>query len=135
MSKRSLSGINIQFPWSQLLVNGKKQIETRSYPLPKKFEGVELAIIETPGKKGKANGIEKARIIGTITFSTSKLYPTKESWIRDKALHLVDENDPQFAYSKSKPKYGWIVASVTRLSSPIKPPSSRGIVFATGCKV
>lgn len=135
MSKRSLSGINIQYPWSELILSGKKKIETRSYPLPKKFEGVELALIETPGKVGKKFGIQKARIIGTVIFSGSKRYPSRHAWNRDRSRHLVADDDPQFAYSDDKPKYGWIIKSVTRLSSPTRPPSSRGIVFAKGCKV
>lgn len=135
MSKRSLQGINIQYPWSELLVSGKKKIETRTYPLPKKFIDVELAVIETPGKLGKKNGITSARIIGTITFIESKKYKSKKDWKRDSALHLVSEDDPMFAFSSAKPKYGWIVKSVTRLSRPSPPPTSRGIIFAKGCKV
>ena len=46
-----LSGLNIQQPWSSLLIDGYKSVETRSYPLPQKYEGVELALISTPGKK------------------------------------------------------------------------------------
>lgn len=135
MSKRSIPGINIQFPWAQLLVSGDKKIETRSYPLPKKFVGVELAVIETPGKRGKKNGIANARIIGTITFSSSKLYKNKAVWLADYKLHLVDENDENFSFSSVKPKYGWLVAKVTRLKCPAAPPSSRGIIFAKDCLV
>lgn len=135
MSKRNMPGINIQYPWSELLLSGKKKIETRSYPLPKKFVGVEMAIIETPGKLGKKNGIKKARIIGTIKFADSKQYATKAEWKRDHALHLVNEHDPMYAFNQTKPKFGWIVASVSRLRSPLPPPASRGIVFAKGCRV
>ncbi len=135
MSKRSIPGINIQFPWSELLVSGKKTVETRSYPLPKKFIDVELAIIETPGRLGKKNGIFKARIIGTIIFSSSKLYPTCASWLADRKFHLVEKEDPMYGFSLLKPKYGWQVASVARLNSPALPPTSRGIIFAKGCRV
>ena len=62
-----MTGINIQTPWSELLINGDKSVETRSYPLPEKYMGEELALIETPGRYGRF----KARIIGTITFSHS----------------------------------------------------------------
>jgi hypothetical protein len=48
-----MTGINIQAPWSQLLINGQKCVETRSYPLPKNYEGVPLALVETPGKYGQ----------------------------------------------------------------------------------
>ena len=44
-------GINIQAPFAELLINLEKCVETRTYPLPLKYEGEELALIETPGKK------------------------------------------------------------------------------------
>lgn len=135
MSKRSLSGINIQYPWSELLVSGKKTIETRSYPLPEKFINVELAVIETPGKTGKKFGIAKARITGTIIFSGSKKYKSKSAWMKDYKKHLVTETDPMFTYSSNKPKYGWIVVSVSRLPVPVEPPKIRGIIFANDCRV
>lgn len=135
MSTRSLPGINIQYPWSEFLVSGEKKVETRSYPLPAKFVGVEMAIIETPGKLGKKNGVSKARIIGTIVFTQSKKYESLREWKKDRPLHLVSEDDPVLAFNLNKPKYGWLVKSVTRLSRPLPPPTSRGIIFAKGCKV
>lgn len=41
-------GLNVRSPWSTLLINGQKSVETRSYRLPQRLEGVELALIETP---------------------------------------------------------------------------------------
>ena len=58
-----MTGINIQAPWSQLLINSDKCVETRSYALPDKYIGEELLLIETPGKNGKF----KARIIGILS--------------------------------------------------------------------
>ena len=57
-------GINIQAPFAELLINLESVF--RTYPLPLKYEGEELALIETPGKTGKF----KAEC-GTITFSHS----------------------------------------------------------------
>jgi hypothetical protein len=124
-------GLNIQTPWSVLLINGSKSVETRSYPLPKKYEGVELALIETPGKSGKF----KARIIGTITFSHSFQYETKEDWLNDHNRHLVEDNDPLYGYNFSKPKYGWVVCNINKFDKLIPAPSKRGIVFTKNCKV
>lgn len=50
MKKRTLCGINIQFPISQLIVDGSKTIETRTYPIPDHYIGKEMILIETPGK-------------------------------------------------------------------------------------
>ena len=125
-----MNGINIQTPWSSLLINGAKSVETRSYPLPRKYEGVELALIETPGKSRNF----KSRIIGTITFSHSFIYPDKQSWIDDYNRHKVDINDPVYSWN-NKPKYGWVVSNIVKFDDYIDPPTKKGIVFATGCVI
>ena len=133
---KNLPGINIQWPWSELLLSGKKSIETRSYALPKKFIGVELAVIETPGPRGKKEaGIEKARIVGTIVFSESFPYTSKSQWKKDFGRHRVDVEDPQYSWEKRSAVFGWKVASVKRLKQPKPPPLKRGIVFAKDCQV
>ena len=77
-------GINIQAPFAELLINLEKCVETRTYPLPLKYEGEELALIETPGKTGKF----KARIIGTITFSHSFKYENMQAFASAMELDL-----------------------------------------------
>ena len=109
-------GLNVQVPWSFLLINGDKSVETRSYPLPKKYEGVELALIETPGKYGRF----KSHIIGTITFSHSFEYPSERLWIDDYSRHKVEENDSQ---------YGWVVSDIKKFDKSILAPKRKGIVF------
>ena len=131
-----IPGINIQWPWSELILQGKKTIETRSYPIPKKHIGKPLAIIETPGPKGKKEaGIEKARIVGVVIFSGDKQYQSKSSWAADKKYHLVEENDHQYFFSKLKPKWGWTVSEVKRFKTVLPAPTSRGIVFASECRL
>lgn len=124
-----MTGINIQFPWSSLLINGDKCVETRSYPLPVKYEGEELALIETPGKYGNF----KARIIGTITFSHSFKYPNKKSWKDDYNRHKVEEFDVFFSWKDNKPKYGWVVSNTKKFEKHILAPSKRGIIFTSNC--
>jgi hypothetical protein len=126
-----MTGINIQSPWSRLLINKDKIVETRSYPLPEKYKNQELAIIETPGKYGRF----KSRIIGTITFSHSFKYENKDEWLNDYSRHLVDKNDEDYGWKYYKPKYGWIVSNITKLKQSISPPKRRGIVFANNCRV
>jgi hypothetical protein len=126
-----LSGLNVQIPWSRLLINGDKSVETRSYPLPKKYEGVELALIETPGKYGRF----KSQIIGTITFSHSFEYPDKQSWIDDYNRHKVEEGDEFCDWNENKKKYGWVVSNINKFDKPIDPPRSRGIIFVSNCVI
>ena len=128
----SIAGVNIQYPWSQLLLSGEKTVETRKYSLPKRYAGVPLAIIETPGKhKPKF----RARIVGVITFSHSIEYKSAKEWAADQQRHRVSVDDPVFRYKTGEPKYGWIVKNVTKLAQPVRPPAKRGIVFALSCKI
>jgi len=121
-------GLNVRSPWSTLLINGQKSVETRSYTLPQRLEGVELALIETPGKSAKF----KSRIIGTITFSGCIQYSSKEQWESDESRHKVDINGGLYSW-KDKPKFGWIVKSVKRFENPVDPPTKRGIIYAKDC--
>ena len=122
-------GLNVQSPWSTLLINGQKSVETRSYRLPQRLEGVELALIETPGKRGKF----KSRIIGIITFSESFRYKDKNEWTNDYHRHRVDENDDDYGWKYYKSKYGWVVSNVEKFEKPFDPPAKRGIIYAKNC--
>lgn len=126
-----MTGINIQSPWSRLLINRDKIVETRSYPLPEKYNNQELALIETPGKYGQF----KSRIIGTITFSHSFKYGSKNEWLDDYDRHLVDKHDEHYGWKYYKPKYGWVVNNIVKFDNPFDPPRQRGIIFASGCLV
>ena len=126
-----MTGINIQSPWSYLLVNGDKCVETRTYPLPEKYEGEELALIETPGKHGDF----KARIIGTITFSHSFQYPNEQAWTDDHNRHKVDESDKDYGWKIDKEKWGWVVSNVTKFDEPQPAPKKKGIIFTLDCQL
>jgi len=124
-----MTGINIQIPWSRLLINGDKSVETRSYPLPKKYEGVELALIETPGKYGRF----KAHIIGTITFSHCFRYTDKTLWIDDYNRHKVEEFDEFYSWNENKEKWGWVVSQIHKFDQLLPAPKKKGIIFTHGC--
>jgi hypothetical protein len=126
-----MTGINIQSPWSRLLIDGDKCVETRSYPLPEKYEGAELALIETPGKYGHF----KAHIIGTITFSHSFKYPDLQSWQNDHSRHLIAYNDTNYGWDENKEKYGWVVSNVVPFDHPQPAPKNKGIIFTLNCQV
>ena len=126
-----MTGINIQTPWSALLINEVKSVETRSYPLPEKYVGEEIALIETPGRYGRF----KARIIGTITFSHSFKYPDQRAWGDDYNRHCVAVDDPIYNWKDDKPKYGWVVSKVTKFDKPLDIRKRRGIIFTSGIKL
>ena len=120
-----IPGINIQTPWARLLLSKKKQIETRTYPLPIKYLGQDLWLIETPGRLGKF----KARVIGVIRFSGYKHYKSKAEFYEDCDLHLIQPGNHDYAWRSGVMKYGWVVESVREVDEFVAP-SPRGIVYA-----
>jgi hypothetical protein len=129
-----IPGINIQWPWSRLILEGKKTVETRSYPIPKKHIGKPLALIETPGPRGKREaGIESAKIIGIVVFGGSYKYRNRSEWKNEESKHRVAEDDAQFTFNLKKEKWAWPVLKARSLADPVPPPNSRGIVFASNC--
>ncbi len=130
MKKRVLTGINIQFPISRLIIDGNKTIETRTYPIPDHLIGKELAIIETPGKTGKF----KARIIGTIIFSGCFKYKNKKSFYSDTHKHCVDQDSP-WKWNSAKPKWAWMISKIEKLRDPIPAPISKGIVYTNQIQI
>jgi hypothetical protein len=117
------TGINIQWPISQLILSGEKTIETRTYPIPKKYIGKKMLLIETPGKTGTF----KSRIAGIIKFEDSFCYQSKEEFLRDVNRHFVGE-DSDWAWTNKK-KWGWPVTLIRRFAKPIPLKKRIGIRF------
>ncbi len=133
---RTIPGINIQWPWSELIASGKKTIETRKYDIPEKLRGQPLALIETPGPRGKKEaGINKARIIAIVVFRKTYRYKNQKHWASEEPLHRVPAAEPRYRFKSGKPKWAWVVESVELLKRQKPAPKKRGIVFATSCKV
>lgn len=126
MSHNINPGINIQAPWALLLLDQKKQIETRTYALPTKYAGQDLWLIETPGKSGKF----KARVIGIIRFSESKEYKSESEFFEDADLHLIYPGNREYAWRSNTRKFGWIVDRVKAVEQFVAP-FPRGIVYAS----
>ena len=136
MKSAGIPGLNVQWPWSQLLISKVKTVETRSYPLPERFRNIEIALIETPGHLGrlKRNNIS-TKIVGTITFSGSYQYSNLAEWKNDFERHRVPDDNPDFKFVTGIPKWAWVVSGVKKFDSPKEPPVSKGYVFAKNCLV
>lgn len=127
MKKNEFTGINIQYPISRLILTGKKTIETRTYPIPKKYIGCQLIIIETPGKGETFS----ARMIGLVSFGDSFKYANASEFYKDSNLHFVDKSSP-WKWNNSKPKWGWPIISITPFKKEIPAPKRKGIKYTTG---
>jgi hypothetical protein len=129
-------GINIQWPWSELLLTGQKLVETRSYPLPLKHKDQWLAVIETPGPRGsKEAGIIKSRMTGLIQFADCFEYHDREAWLADHSRHLVQPDDACFGFDSRKRKWGWLVNRAFLFTHSIEAPKKRGIIYASACQI
>ncbi len=125
MSKmKTYTGINIQYPISQLILNGQKTIETRTYPIPEKYLGQDMLMIETPGKTGKF----KSRIVAIIRFDFCSQYKNSNAFYKDIKLHHVTP-DSNWAWIEGKPKWGWKITKLVTIKSPIKITKKIGIKF------
>lgn len=124
MKKATYPGINIQYPISQLILSGLKTIETRTYPIPEIYTGVDLLLIETPG----ASGNFSARIVGKIRFDRSFKYRSSEHFYADKNKHYVDENSP-WKWDDLKGKWGWPILYINTFDESIIAPEKKGIKF------
>ena len=125
MMRFKFPGINVQAPWARLLLGKEKQIETRTYPLPMKYVGKDLWLIETPGK----GGAFKARVIGIIRFSGSKEYESERAFYDDVDLHLIYPDNTDYAWQSHLRKFAWIVDKVKPFDE-FPAPLPRGIVYA-----
>ena len=119
------TGINIQWPISQDILSGKKTIETRTYKLPDHYLNVDMAMVETPGPKGRF----KARIVAIIRFTSCFPYKNKKEFYEDYDRHLVDKNS-DWAW-KDKPKWGWKLEIVSNIKPSVLC-KQRGIIYRPG---
>jgi hypothetical protein len=116
-------GLNIQYPISGLIASGKKTIETRTYPISKKYLNKELILIETPGPKGNF----KARAIAIIKITECFKYPSKKKFYEDSNKHFVTPDSP-WAW-KDKAKYAWRVRVIKTIFPPVEIKIPKGIIY------
>lgn len=112
-------GINIndkKEKWSELLLSGKKTIETRNTNNLKSKVGQPIAVIRT--------GVGKAHIVGFIMLGEPIVYHTLEEFRADEHRHCIPAGSP---FDFNGKKYGYPVEVLHRLEEPI-PVNSIGIV-------
>jgi hypothetical protein len=125
MKKKTYTGINIQYPISQLILSGEKTIETRTYPIPEKYLGQDMLMIETPGKTGKF----KSRIVAIIRFDECFHYKNSKEFYKDTKRHCVTP-DSAWAWTDEKPKWGWSL-KIKKIKTSILCSKKIGIRYTT----
>jgi len=122
-------GLNIQFPISNLILSGRKTIETRTYPLSEKYLNKDLVMIETPGKTGNF----KSRAIAIIRISKCFKYNSKKEFYADSDKHFVTELS-EWAWM-DRPKFGWVVEVIKKLDPPQTIEKPKGIIYTTEIEI
>ena len=132
---KTLPGLNIQWPWSSLILNGSKTVETRNYPLPKSYIHQDLFLVETPGPSKADGAPARARIIGIVRFGEPFQYSSYSNWLKDKNRHKVSERDTQYIFTGVTEKWGWPIEKIEPLDFPVEAPKKRGIKFTKSIAV
>ena len=127
----SLRGINIQYPFSRLILLGVKSIEARTFPLGHRNIATadeELFLIETPGAKNAHGAVvddipigpppQRAQVIGTVSFSASQAYASESAWKRDRPKHCIREGG-RYDWGGTGEMHAWYVDKVQRFSEPV----------------
>ena len=128
----SLRGLNLNHKWADLIYEGQKRIELRTYPIGNYVEEP-LWIISTPGED-KSWG--KAKITGMILFKGCIKYKSLKHVHEDVARHCVEESSRFFmpkrkADSEDTTYYGWKIARVLKFAEPREGPDTKGMI---GCQ-
>ena len=103
-----MSKIYIRNPWAQLIVDGKKTIETAAFNLPDRFINKWL-YVQTENKM----------IIGKVKFTATKKYTTAETFDSDTTAHCVGEGSP-YHFRQRQRCFGWVVGAVVVFKAPKK---------------
>lgn len=104
--------LEVQTPWSRLLLEGKKEVEARAYSLPQDLLGRSILLLESTTaqdsiQSGLADRFQTSSIIGTVIFSEIIEYTSEEQFRMDEASHLVPAESPFGWRIGTERLYGW----------------------------
>lgn len=126
--------LEVQSPYSRLILNGKKSIETRSYPLPDDLRGARILLCESlPSEDGVSNlgdsiaaSQDGLSLVGEMFISRFKEYETEAEWESDRGEHMVPkESMYEWAPTESGRRYGWIIDQVVPYEVALPVPAMR----------
>ena len=137
----SLPGLRINWPSSQLILEGVKTVKARPSALGYRNLAqpeVEMWLVETPsqtkaisnawvlaGGAAVAPRPDKAQIVGTVTFSRSHEYGSLRAFRADRKHHRISDGG-HYDWDGRGRRHAWPVAVVRRLVRPVPQPSEIG---------
>ncbi|CAM9689685.1 unnamed protein product, partial [Ectocarpus sp. 12 AP-2014] len=107
--------LEMQAPWSRRLLDGKKTVETRGYPLPAGLVGRSIEVLESGRGRDGVSGVGDVveafsaglAVVGRVVFGGTEAYPSREAWAVDAERHLVPVPAEEEEGSESGKGYGW----------------------------
>ena len=128
----SLCGLNVQYPWSRLLMLGRKKMEERKYALGHYqcfSEGEQLFLIETVGAGSTKGAIvdteigpppSRAQVLGIITFAGATEFLDDRDFDSHRQDTLIEVDSPFDWWSSGARRFfGWVVLDVKAFKMPV----------------
>lgn len=119
-------GLEIQEPWSKLLLQREKSIEVRAYELPASLLNKRIYILQsrsgTAGVSSVGNIVrlkeneDSVQVVGWVVFEGVKRYKCRDHFIEDENQHRVDRNSVYgwAAEDEQKVLFGWLVSEASQ---------------------
>jgi hypothetical protein len=119
--------LEMQSPWANLLLEGKKTIETRAYSLPNALLGKKIWILQSHNGQAGVSSIPNhvdvskesddggasnhgVRIVGWCKFASVKSYTDQQEFASDESEHLVTaDSGYSWVAGKTQVLFGWLV--------------------------
>lgn len=126
--------LEVQSPFSGLILSGEKSIETRAYPLPNYLHGVGILLCESSSGEDcvscVGDNVTEAQVglslVGEVFFSDSKEYHTNVEWDIDREKHQVPKYSKyEWAPTETGIRYGWRIERVIVYTPPLPVPQMK----------
>ena len=126
-----LRGLNIQYPFSQLILAKLKDTEVRDYALGHRSianPDEEMFLIETPPKNQASAAVDhidlgppprQAQVVGTVSFSKSEQYNKQAAWNQDRRRHRIKQGSALDWREGHGDKHAWRIGQVRRFHDPV----------------
>lgn len=128
-------GLEIQSPWTSLILDGKKTIETRLYNLPDGLLGKRILILESKAGEARVSGLsntidgkeisESVKVVGWAVFNKVVIYRYRSKFEADEKKHLVIKNSDYAWKEDTEVVYGWVVSKKGKFQH--NPPSIQSL--------